>query len=258
MGPGFWQPTPPAFGPAILLHWGKMTPFGVVGGDQFRSNPPPSLGTRRYARDYKEVKEVGGVGSTERPDDRAAVARYYAATSAAHAWNQAAVQVMASQRKSLAERVRTLALLNMAISDGLVSSMETKYFYHFWRPVTAIRGGDSDGNPRTEPDAGFTPFITTPVFPSYPSAHASASYAAREVLERVGGTGRQSITLSNPAIPDVVLSYTNLQQITEDIDDARVYGGIHFRFDQDAGAWQGSHVGEYVYQHNLRPMRGKK
>jgi hypothetical protein len=256
-GPGFWQPTPSAFGPAILLHWGKMTPFGIMSSDQFRSNPPPALGSGKYARDYNEVKRVGGVGSTERPEDRANVARFYAASSAAYAWNQVALQVMASRPRSLAERARTLALLNMAISDGLVSSMETKYFYHFWRPVTAIRAGDTDGNSQTEPDAAFTPFITTPAFPSYPSAHASASYAAREILERAGGSGRQSVTLSNPAIPNVTLHYSSLQQITEDIDDARVYGGIHFRFDQDAGAWQGIHTGEYVYMHNLRPVRGR-
>jgi hypothetical protein len=153
------------------------------------------------------------------------------------------------------EKARTLALLNMAINDGLIASMETKYFYQFWRPVTAIRAGDTDGNARTDADFGFTPFITTPAFPSYPSAHASAGYAAREVLERSGGVGIQSITLANVTLPDVILHYTTLQQITEDIDDARVYGGIHFRFDQEAGAWQGRHVGEYVYMHNLRPKR---
>jgi hypothetical protein len=255
--PGFWQPTPPAFGPAILLHWGKMTPFAIVSSDQFRSNPPPSLGSGRYRRDYDEVKTVGDVGSADRPEDRAAVARFYAATSAVQAWNRAALQVTAPRPWSLAERARVLALLNMAINDALVSSMETKYFYQFWRPVTAIRAGATDGNDRTEPDGGFTPFITTPSFPSYPSAHASAGYAAREILERAGGIGRQSITLSNPAIPDVVLDYKNLQQITEDIDDARVYGGIHFRFDQEAGAWQGLRVGEYVFNHNLGPVRGR-
>jgi hypothetical protein len=255
-GAGFWQPTPPAFGPATLAHWAKMTPFGIVGGDQFRSNPPPPLTSGKYARDYNEVREVGGVASTQRPKDRADVARFYAATSAVQAWNSAALQVKTSRPRSLSDKARMLALLNMAINDGLVSSIETKYFYNLWRPVTAIRAGDTDDNPRTEPETGFTPFITTPTFPSYPSAHASASYAAREVLERAGGSGRQSITLSNPAVPDVILHFTSLQQITEDIDDARVYGGIHFRFDQDAGAWQGLHVGEYVYRHNLRLARG--
>src|SRR5262245_2349775 len=144
-----------------------------------------------------------------------------------------------------------------AVTNSLIAVWDAKYTYMFWRPVTAIRAGDTDGNSQTEPDAAFTPFITTPAFPSYPSAHASASYAAREILERAGGSGRQSITLSNPAIPDVILHYSSLQQITEDIDDARVYGGIHFRFDQDAGAWQGIHVGQYVYTHNLRPVRGR-
>jgi hypothetical protein len=116
----------------------------------------------------------------------------------------------------------------MAISDGLVSSMESKYFYVRWRPVTAIRAGDTDGNPKTEPDVAFTPFITTPAFPSYPSAHASGSYAGRAIIERIFGHGDVSITLSHPGIPDVVLYYTRLEDITDDIDDARVFGGIHF------------------------------
>jgi hypothetical protein len=257
-GPGYWQPTPPAFGPATLLHWGKLTPFGIASGDQFRSSPPPSLTSGKYRRDYNEVKEVGDINSTERRKDRADVARFYAATSASQAWNRAAAQMSAPKMGSFTDRARMLALLNMAISDALVSSIETKYFYQFWRPATAIRAGDTDGNPQTEPDAGFTPFITTPTFPSYPSAHASAGYAAVEVLEHLGGKGSQSITLSNPAIPDVVLHYDSLQAIAEDIDDARVYGGIHFRFDQDAGAWQGRHVGEFVYRHNLKAVRGKK
>jgi hypothetical protein len=257
-GPGYWQPTPPAFGPATLLHWGKMTPFGIASGDQFRSSPPPSLTSGRYRRDYDEVKEVGGVASTQRPQDRADVARFYAATSGSQAWNRAAAQMNASRNQSLSDKARMFALVNMAISDALVSSIETKYFYQFWRPVTAIRSGDTDGNPQTEPDPSFTPFIATPTFPSYPSAHASAGYAALEVLERLGGRGTQAITLSNPAIPQVVLHYGNLQTIAEDIDDARVYGGIHFRFDQEAGAWQGRHVGDYVYLHNLQPTRGKR
>ena len=254
--PGFWQPTPPAFAPAALLHWAKVTPFGLVSGSQFRSDPPPALKSGRYRRDYDEVKEVGDVNSTKRPQDRADVARYFAATSAMHAWNQAAAQVSAAQGTSLSHNARTLAVLNMAINDGLIASIETKYFYHFWRPVTAIRAGDTDGNPQTDVDPAFTPFITTPAFPSYPSAHASASYAAREVLERIYGRGPHSITLSNPALPGMTLNYSTFHQITDDIDDARVYGGIHFRFDQEAGALQGQHVGRYVNKNHLRCAKG--
>ena len=139
----------------------------------------------------------------------------------------------------------------MAVSDGLVSSMESKYFYVRWRPVTAIRAGDTDDNPRTDPNPSFTPLITTPPFPSYPSAHASASYSARTVVEKVFGCGRSSITLSFPGTPGIVLRYTKLEEITDDIDDARVYGGIHFRYDQEAGARQGVSVGSYVFKHNL-------
>ncbi len=250
---GVWQPTPPAFSPGTFLHWRNLTPFGIRSTQQFRSGPPPALTSRRYTRSYREVQQVGDVNSTLRPQDRADVARYFAVASAPHVWNSVAQQVSLSHRRSLSEQARAFALLNMAISDGLASVMETKYFYVFWRPVTAIRGGDTDDNPKTEPDGAFTPFITTPAFPSYPSAHASASYAGREVIEQIFGCEKVSVTLSHPGIPDVVLRYSNVEDITDDIDDARVYGGIHFRFDQEEGALQGRLVGSYVFRHNLRP-----
>jgi hypothetical protein len=254
--PGVWQPTPPAFGPGILLHWRKVTPFGIESSNQFRSEPPPALTSNRYRKDYEEVIKVGAAASTERPQDRTDVARFFSVVGAPYLWNSAARQVSAAQGMSLSENARAFALLNMAISDGLVSSIETKYFYVFWRPVTAIRAGDADGNPRTDPDINWTPLITTPAFPSYPSAHASASYAGRRIAERIFGAGGQPITLAHPGVPDVTLHYTNLRDLTDDIDDARVYGGIHFRFEQEAGARQGRRIGSYVYRHNLRPAQG--
>jgi hypothetical protein len=131
--------------------------------------------------------------------------------------------------------------------------MESKYYYVRWRPVTAIRNGDIDGNPHTEPNLAFTPLITTPSFPGYPSAHAAASYGARTVLEKTFGCHPLAITLSSPGIPSITLHYANLEAITDDIDDARVYGGIHFRYDQDAGGLQGKRVGSFVFSHQLRP-----
>jgi hypothetical protein len=254
-GPGYWQPTPPAFGAAILLHWASVTPFGLKNGGQFRSDPPPSLTSAQYRRNYDEVKLVGDVASSARPQDRSDVARYFATTSAAHAWNQAARQVSEAQGHSLSQNARAFAVLNIAINDGLIASLDSKYYYHFWRPVTAIRAGATDGNPRTEQDAGFTPLIATPAFPGYPSAHASASYAAKEVLEKIYGSGNHRIALSNPAVPGVVLNYTRFARITDDVDDARVFGGIHFRFDQEAGALQGRRVGEYVNKRQLRCVK---
>jgi hypothetical protein len=175
------------------------------------------------------------------------VVKLYAALGGATLWNPIARQLAAAHRRSLVENARTFALLNMALSDALVAVMDTKYHYNFWRPETAIVGGEA-GRP-------FIPFIPTPCHPSYPSGNGSTSYAAREVLERAFGSRGHSIIVSTPALPEVVLKYARLRDITSDIDDARVYGGIHFRFDQQEGAEQGRHVGAYVYRHTLRPTR---
>ena len=253
--PGVWQPTPPQFGPGILLHWRNLAPFAIERSDQFRSVPPPSLRSRRYARDYNEVMRAGSSASAERDQDRTDVARYFAVVSAVHAWNSALHQVASTSRRSISENARAFALLNMAISDALVSSMETKYFYQLWRPVTAIAAGNEDGNPRTDADPAWLPLIPTPAFPSYPSAHASASYAARYVLERVIGIKHAPFTLMHPGVPGVVLAYSSFEDLTDDIDDARVFGGIHFRFDQDAGSWQGRQIGAFVVSRYLRPLR---
>ncbi len=152
----------------------------------------------------------------------------------------------------MSETARALALVNMAISDAQASVFDTKYHYDFWRPETAIRAGDADGNPLTRGNPGFMPFVIAPCFPSYASAHGSSSAAAREVLERMFGARHHFIKLSNPAVAGVVLQYGAFRQMTSDIDDARIYGGIHFRFDQEAGAKLGRQVGAYVYRNTLR------
>lgn len=121
-----------------------------------------------------------------------------------------------AQGKTLAQNAQNFALLAMATCDGLISVMETKYFYNRWRPVTAIRSGDTDGNPNTDPDVAWLPLIVTPPFPTYPSAHASAGGAARRVLERLYGKDGFSVTLTSPTAPGVVLHYTAWKQITDD------------------------------------------
>jgi hypothetical protein len=250
--PGLWQATPgcpPAGG--ILFHWQNVTPFALKNSSQFRSGPPPPLKSHKYAKDYAEVKSVGAADSVLRPADRADVAQFYNVVLAVGVWNRVAQQLAAADPGSLSRNARVFALLNMVISDALVTVMETKYYYALWRPVTAIPAADTDSNPRTAPDALFTPFIPTPCFPSYPSAHASASYAARAVLQRFWGNGGHDIVLSHASLPQVLLQYPTLKAITDDIDDARVYGGIHFRFDQEAGARQGRQIGRDVLQYWL-------
>jgi hypothetical protein len=259
--PGDWQTssTCPAAG-GVNFHWQNITPFGMFPRtsrnetwfDRFMPRPPPAVASSRYAKDYAEVKAVGSVNSTARPQDRADVTRFYTASSPTFVFNQAARQLAVAQGKSLSENARALALLNMATNDSLVASFGAKYFYLFWRPETAIRAGALDDNAKTDPDVDFVPFIATPCFPSYPSNHAAGSNSAAEVMRRLYGAGGHAITMANPAVPGITLHYNTLRQITDDIDDARVYGGIHFRFDQDAGRRLGREIAGFIYKHNLR------
>jgi hypothetical protein len=260
--PGVWQLTPscPAAG-GVNFQWQNMTPFGVPSTPgskawiaQFAPPPPPSLTSKRYTRDYNEVKRVGNMSSglTDRPQDRADVARFYAASSPAYVFNLVARQVAAAEGSSLSRNAQILALLNMASNDSLVASFWTKYHYNFWRPETAIHEGSVDGNAKTDGDIAFVPYILTPCFPSYPSNHGSGSNGAAEILKRVFGAGHHAMTMSNPGVPGLTFHYTRFDQITNDISDARIFGGIHFRFDQEAGADLGRDVATYVFRHNLR------
>jgi hypothetical protein len=234
----------------------NVTPFGIRSSDQFRSGPPPSLTSLRYAHDYFESKVLGRIDSPWRPRDRANVARYYAVVLGVQTWNPAMRQVAAAEGKPLTYNARAFALLNMAVADGLIAVMETKYHYTFWRPETAIKGGAIDGNPLTIPDPAWAPFINVPCHPSYPSAHAAIAGGTREVASRLFGNGGHSITLSHAAVPGITLHYTRFSDIARDIDDARIYGGVHYRFDQEQGGRMGRKVGSWLYHNNLRPKHG--
>ena len=259
--PGAWQATPSCpvvngVAVGIAFQWQYVTPFGISSASDFLLDPPPALTSDKYARAYNEVMTVGSVDSTQRPPDRANVALFYAASSPTQVFNQAAEQVAMAKGRTLSDNARALALINMATNDSLVASFLNKYHYNFWRPETAIHAGDTDGNPNTAGDPSWAPFITTPCFPSYPSNHGSAGNSAAEVMRHIYGEAGHSITLTNPAVPSIVLRYTSFKQITNDISDARVYGGIHFRTDQVAGEHLGRAVGKTVYEHNLRPVHG--
>ncbi len=206
LDPGEWQLTPscPPVG-GLFLHWRNVTPFGIRSVDRFLLDPPPGLTSRRYTKDYIELTKVGSVDSTERPPDRVVVAQFWAVTTPAHALNMAARQIAVAQGRSMTHSARALALINMAINDSLIASFDNKYHYNFWRPETAIRAGDTDGNRRTDPDPSYRPFIVTPCFPSYPSNHASGTYGGLEVLGRIYGTRHHALTLTHPLVPGVAL-----------------------------------------------------
>ena len=248
--PGDFQP--PAAG-AFLPGWGLVTPFGLEKGSQFRLPAPPKLQTEKYATDYNEVKLLGSLNSPVRPQHRTDVANFYAVTTPLMVFHSAARQVSVAQGKSLSENARIFALLAMAQADAAIACWDSKYTYNFWRPITAIRNGHLDGNAGTDQDATWVPLISTPGHPSYASGHGTVSGASRVVLEEAFGRGGLAVTLTNPAVPgNIVLNYTAWEEITDDISDARIYGGIHYRFDQEAGAKQGRAVGKYIVRNYLR------
>jgi hypothetical protein len=244
--PGEWRPTPPDFTPAFRPGMGRVVPFTSCSTSQFRPEPPPTLDSASYARDLAEVRKGGDVNSPTRTRYQTDIARFYAVTDAVQLYYPAARQVSRAQRKTLSQNARIFALLGMAMFDAAISVFEAKYHYNYWRPVTAIHAAG-------EPD--WVPLVFTPPFPGYPSGHAGFGAAARVVLENVFGRSGHFIRLTNPLVPDVILRYTRWKQITTDVDDARVFGGVHFRFDQVAAASQGQFVGEYVLQRYLRPRR---
>jgi hypothetical protein len=254
--PGQWQLTfdCPATG-GSFAHWGGVRTFGLQSADQFRPGPPPQLISGRYAKDFLELTRVGGIDSMLRSADRTDVALFYARLSPVVWANRAAAQVATAQGASLSENARALALLNMALADAAIATFEAKYYYTFWRPETAIHAAATDGNEKTDADGDFVPLVSAPCFPGYPSNHATVSYAAREVLERLYGPAGHDISLSTTLLPGVVLNYSTFKAISRDVDDARVYGGIHFRFDQEAGGKLGTTIAAYMVKHYLRPVR---
>lgn len=260
VAPYAWQATPacanaPANGRGLFFQWQFVKPFGVESSAQFRVPAPPALVSGRYAKDLNELAAVGDRSSTLRPSDRADVAIFYAAQPPHRGWNLVARQLAAEHGgDEITTTARTLAILNMSLSDAHITVFESKYHYTTWRPETAIARADEDGNPRTAPSTAYQPFVTAPCFPSYPSAHGAGGGAARAVLERAYGRKQHDITLVEEAAPGIVLAYSDLRTITDDVSDARVYGGIHFRYDQDAGEAMGVEVGHYNDEHRLRRL----
>jgi hypothetical protein len=252
LDPYEWQITPGCTA-GVFRHWPNVRPFGIESSSQFRSKPPPSLKSVTYTLDYYELRIFGDVNSPYRPQDRTDVAKLYAAGPGHWTWNYALLDIASTRHDEITDTARTMAVMNMAINDAYISGFESKYFYRTWRPVTAIPRGNEDGNWWTAPGA-FTPLISTPCFPGYPSNHGTGSAAARTVLERAYGRRGHSITVFHPNAPGIELNYSDLRDITDDVADARVFGGIHFRYDQVAGEKQGEGVGRYIYNNELKKV----
>jgi hypothetical protein len=247
-----WQATPscPAAGGAFL-HWRDVRPFGIQSASQFRADPPPALDSAEYAEDFNEVLTFGERNSPLRSLHHSHVARIYAAQPPHQGWNSVARQIIDRRDDEITDTARALALMNMSLADAHITVFESKYHYRTWRPETAIPRAEEDGNPATTPSP-FTPFVLTPCFPGYPSAHGAGTSAASRILWKVYGR-HHSTTNSHPSVPGVVLVYDDLLAIVKDVSDARVYGGAHFRRDQDAAEQLGKAVAQWNLDNHLRP-----
>jgi len=268
--PGQWRPHPnpvpanpsiadsamtPGNLPAMLPQWGQLMPFTMRAPWQFRLPPPPSLSSELYARDYNEVKRLGGKQSAARTEDQAEMARYWYEGSP-QGWNRIGRIIAAKRGLDRWEHARLLALLNAVMADSYIAGADTRYLYNFWRPVTAIRAGDSDGNDATVGDPAWETFMNTPPLPDYPSTHGVCGGAAATVMARFFGTDQMSFTMtSGPPFAGITRSFKNFSEAQEENGASRVYSGIHFRTSTVAGITQGEQIGRQAFAQYLQPYR---
>jgi hypothetical protein len=257
--PGDWRPTPPANAPAAAPQWPNVKPWAMNSVTQFR-NPdgPPALNSAEYAAAFNQVKEIGSATSAMRTPDQSNIAQFWAgqagtSTPVGH-WNRIAQTVAASQGNTLEKNARLFSLLGIAQADAAISSWDNKYHYNYWRPVTAIREAATDGNPNTEADPNWTSFITTPNHPSYTGGHGTVSGASGAVLADFFGTDNITFTSSTEGfvVPD--RTFTSFSQAATEGANSRLYGGIHWDFDNQDGLTGGRAVGHYVFATQLRPI----
>jgi hypothetical protein len=255
-GPGEYQLTPPAFGQPVFTHWGAVATFALSRASQFRPPPPPPVNSARYAADFNEVKSLGELDSSTRSADQTEIGRFWGAAPVQNVWNQIAQTAGMSFKNSLEQNARMFALLDTSVADGVIALYDAKYAYHRWRPVTAVRAADDDGNPDTIGDPNWTPLAATALDPSYVGAHAEISQSAAVALRDFFGTDRLDFSLTTPSLPGVVRSFQSFSQAADEAAASRVYAGQHFRYDEDAGQALGDEVGDYVVDRILRPRHG--
>lgn len=233
----------------------SVKPLALKSVSQFRPGPPYALSSPTWARDYNETREMGSSRSTKRTAWQTETARFWVFIGTP-AWNQTARKLSASKPLLLVESARMFARLNMAIADAFLAVFEAKYHYRFWRPITAIRNGDQDGNDATERDANWTPLNETPMHPEYPCAHCTVDGAAGTALKSIFGTGKApEFTLAYSDMPCVTRSYTSIGRLEEEIAMSRIWGGAHYRTSNETGQALGDNVGNYVLSNYLPPIR---
>ena len=238
----------------FFTEWGQAKPWLMTRADQFRPGPPPSLTSPLWARDYEEIKALGARDSRARSAEQSAIARFWEATVPA-IYSGVVQSVTTVPGRDVTQNARLLAVLAQATNDALIAVFDAKYHYGFWRPVTAIRNGDLDGNDATGRDASWAPFIDTPLHPEYPCAHCILASTVGSVLDAEIGAGETpTLRTRSPTAPGVVRSWTRIDDFVQEVADARVYDGVHYRNSTRVGVAMGKQIGALAAA-RLRPPK---
>jgi membrane-associated phospholipid phosphatase len=251
-GPGDYQPTPPNFPTPVFTAWGQVTPFVLDRGDQFRPAPPPALTSDAYAAAINEVQSLGSATSTTRTAEQTEIGKFWN-PPIQNFWNQIAQTVALSQHSDLPTTARLFAVLNLSVADSAIAFYDAKYTYRLWRPVTAIRLADTDGNPSTVADPNWLPLSgNTAADPSYPGAHSTISAAGADVLASFYGD-QQHFSITSPALPGVIRAFDSFSAAAQEAGLSRIYSGQHTRLDHDAGLALGHDVAGFTLHTTLLP-----
>lgn len=246
--PGRWVPTVVPVAP----QWPQRKPWLMTSASQFRPGPPPALTSERWARDFNEIKALGGAGSKQRDAEQSAIARFWEGNGTAIYSAAVRSLVEPQPERDLMRNARLFAALTQALDDAFIAVLDAKYHYALWRPVTAIRNGDRDGNDATDCDPSWTPFIPTPMHPEYPCAHCIQAGVVGVLLEHEIGTGKAPVLAAKTnAAGKAERQWSSVDALVQEVGNARVYGGMHYRFSTEVGTDMGRRIGELAIERLL-------
>ncbi len=262
--PGLWQPTPPGFAAAAFTQLPGTLPFALLTNTQFLPSNPPTLTSARYAQDFNDVKLVGKSNSMTRTADQTQQAQLWAgvisSTTLNALWNNVARDTVIARGLDLVDAARVFALLDVSMNDSILTSHSSKFVYGLWRPVTAIRRAAEDMNDQTEADETWSSLLTTPPYPSHSGNMACVGAGAATALALAFDTNDVPVTAvwksnANPPGPDVVKEFAGFWQLAVDEADSRVFGGIHFRFENDASQVACPKVARFAFENYMQPKK---
>ncbi|UPK01230.1 vanadium-dependent haloperoxidase [Bradyrhizobium sp. 170] len=247
--PGVYVPTPIT----ISSMWPDMKPFALTRGSQFRPGPPISLDSKEWATDYNELREYGGQTSAKRTPEQTEIARFWLVGPPV-AYHPFVRSLVTAKQMSVVDGARFMALVAIGLNDAIIAVLDAKYHYNFWRPITAIRNGDLDGNPATDREATWQPISNTPMHPEYPCSHCIQSGTVAAVVEAVlGSMDIPETAMTSPTAPGVTRRWTNMTAYTEEVANARIWAGFHYRFSTRVGTEMGLEIGEHVVRNVMQP-----